>query len=154
MANPYETPGSDIATKDGGRAFTYVGFWPRVGASIVDSILMVIVLVPIMMLFFDGASVTAFTSGSIITQYILPAIAVILFWIYKSATPGKMVVSAVIVDATTGGQPSKGQLIGRYFGYYLSGIFIGLGFLWVAFDKKKQGWHDKMAGTVVIRYTD
>ena len=44
-----------------------------------------------------------------------------------------------------------GQLIGRYFGYLLSVIPFGLGLLWVAFDKKKQGWHDKMSGTIVVR---
>jgi len=44
-------------------------------------------------------------------------------------------------------------LIGRYFGYFLASIPLGLGLLWVAFDKRKQGWHDKLAGTVVIRET-
>ncbi len=43
------------------------------------------------------------------------------------------------------------QLIGRYLGYYVSIFALGVGFLWVAFDPRKQGWHDKMAGTVVIR---
>jgi len=62
-----------------------------------------------------------------------------------------MIVRAKIVDARTGGKPSTGQLIGRYFGYYLSMIPLFLGFIWVAFDKRKQGWHDKLAGTVVIR---
>jgi uncharacterized RDD family membrane protein YckC len=42
------------------------------------------------------------------------------------------------------------QYIIRYLGYYVSIFALGLGFLWVAWDDKKQGWHDKMAGTVVI----
>ena len=75
----------------------------------------------------------------------------ILFWIYKQATPGKMVVSARIVDAETGQTISVGQAIGRYFAYYLSALPMGLGVLWVAFDPKRQAWHDKLAGTVVIR---
>jgi uncharacterized RDD family membrane protein YckC len=70
---------------------------------------------------------------------------------YKSATPGKMVIGAKIVNARTGRQPSTGQLIGRYFAYYISLIPLGLGYLWVAWDPKKQGWHDKLAGTVVVR---
>ena len=74
-----------------------------------------------------------------------------LFWHYKSATPGKMVISAVVVDATTFGRPSLPQLIGRYVGYYVSAIPLMIGIIWVAFDKRKQGWHDKMANTVVIR---
>ncbi len=41
--------------------------------------------------------------------------------------------------------------MGRYLGYFASTIPLCLGFLWIAFDKRKQGWHDKLAGTVVIR---
>ncbi|MGZ8994756.1 MAG: RDD family protein, partial [Burkholderiaceae bacterium] len=44
-----------------------------------------------------------------------------------------------------------GQSIGRYFGYYVSTIPLLIGLIWVAFDSRKQGWHDKLAGTVVVR---
>jgi uncharacterized RDD family membrane protein YckC len=81
---------------------------------------------------------------------VFPAI-VILFWRYRGATPGKMVIGAVIVDAETGDLPTVKQSIGRYLGYILSSIPLGLGFLWVIFDDRKQAWHDKLAGTVVIR---
>lgn len=64
-----------------------------------------------------------------------------------------MIFSAKIVDAKTGGKPSKGQLVGRYFAYILSGLPLGLGFFWIAWDKRKQGWHDKLSGTVVIKPT-
>jgi len=84
-------------------------------------------------------------------SYVLPAIAIIAFWVYKSATPGKIAIRATIVDAKTGLQPSNGQLIGRYFAYYISTLPLCLGFLWIAWDPKKQGWHDKLAGTVVVR---
>jgi len=82
---------------------------------------------------------------------VLPAIAVIIFWMTKQATLGKMAISAIIVDADSGKAPGTGQLIGRYFAYYLSIIPFGLPFLWIAFDKRKRGWHDKAAGTVVVR---
>ena len=59
--------------------------------------------------------------------------------------------SAIIVDAKTFGRPSNRQLIGRYLGYYVSILPLGFGFLWIAFDKRKQAWHDKLAGTVVVR---
>ena len=62
-----------------------------------------------------------------------------------------MAVSAKIVDAKTGGKPSTKQCVVRYFAYILSFIPFGLGFLWVAFDSKKQSWHDKLAGTVVVK---
>jgi uncharacterized RDD family membrane protein YckC len=82
---------------------------------------------------------------------VLPPLAVIAFWIARQATPGKMVLRAKIVDAETGEPPSRMQAIGRYLGYYVSLFGLGLGFFWVGWDKRKQGWHDKLAGTVVIR---
>lgn len=87
----------------------------------------------------------------VIISYVLPAIAVILFWIYKSATPGKMALKLRIVDKNTGLKPSIKQFIIRYLGYYVSSIPLFLGIIWVGIDKRKQGWHDKMAGTVVIK---
>lgn len=62
-----------------------------------------------------------------------------------------MAVSAKIVDAATGQAPTTAQFVGRYFAYFVSLLPLGLGYLWVAFDGKKQGWHDKLAGTVVVR---
>ena len=78
---------------------------------------------------------------------------VITFWMVKQATPGKMAVSTRIVDADSGNAASAAQLIGRYFAYFAACIPLGLGILWVAFDRRKQGWHDKLAGTVVVRQT-
>ena len=80
----------------------------------------------------------------------LPAVATILFWKARQATPGKMALSLKIVDAQTGQPMSTGQAIGRYFAYFVSAIGLMLGYLWVAFDRRKQGWHDKLAGTVVV----
>ncbi len=62
-----------------------------------------------------------------------------------------MLVSAKIVDAKTGQPASTGQLIGRYFAYIVSTLPLMLGFIWIAFDPRKQGWHDKLAGTIVVR---
>ena len=81
----------------------------------------------------------------------LPAIAIVLFWIYRQATPGKIAIAARIVDAETGGKPSTRQLVIRYLGYYVSMLPLLAGIVWVAFDPRKQGWHDKLAGTVVVR---
>ena len=89
--------------------------------------------------------------ADLLLNWILPAIAVILFWIYRQATPGKMAIGAKIVDAKTLGKPAKGQLVIRYLGYYVSIIPLMLGILWVGFDARKQGWHDKIAGTLVVR---
>jgi uncharacterized RDD family membrane protein YckC len=133
----------------------YGGFWIRAGASVIDTLLMMLLLVPILYAFygkeyFFGASVPTGRMEDFL-NYVLPAGVVIIFWVYRSATPGKMVMSLTIVDAATGHRPSTGQFIGRYFAYYLSALPAGLGFLWVAWDARKQGWHDKLAGTLVVK---
>jgi uncharacterized RDD family membrane protein YckC len=133
----------------------YAGFWIRVGASLIDTLLLAIVTWPILTLIYgqsywaSEATVQGFWDA--LFSYILPAVAVIVFWVYKSATPGKMALKLKIVDANTGRKPSKGQLVGRYIGYYVSAILLCLGFIWVGIDKKKQGFHDKLAQTVVVR---
>ena len=133
----------------------YAGFWIRVGASLIDTILLMIVIFPVVTAIYGKGywSSESLSQGfwDVLFSYILPAVVVIVFWIYKSATPGKMATRLTIVDAETRGKPSTGQFIGRYLAYYLSAIPLCLGFIWVAFDKRKQGWHDKLAGTVVIR---
>jgi uncharacterized RDD family membrane protein YckC len=62
-----------------------------------------------------------------------------------------MLLSLRIVDASTGGKMSVGQAIGRYFAYIPSMLVIFLGFFWIGWDSRKQGWHDKLAGTLVVR---
>jgi uncharacterized RDD family membrane protein YckC len=135
----------------------YAGFWIRVGAAIIDSILLFIIIIPILYFIYGGevwlGEELFLGFWDLLFNYILPAIVVIVFWVYKSATPGKMLTGIVIVDANTGEKPSTGQFIGRYLGYYLSVIPLLLGIIWVVFDKRKQGWHDKLAGTVVIKNT-
>ena len=133
----------------------YVGFWARVLATLIDSVLIMASTLPPLLAIYGLAYLenNEAVSGlaDILISNILPMILVILFWTKKQATPGKMAVSARIVDAETGGKPSKKQCVGRYFAYILSAIPLGLGFLWVAFDAKKQSWHDKLAGTVVVK---
>jgi uncharacterized RDD family membrane protein YckC len=147
---------STVTTGGPGGEPEYVGFWARFIASAIDSFLVMLIVYPLMSLLFgwdeliDG---NVNPGASVFFELVLPAVAVIIFWIYRSATPGKMVMGAKIVDATTYGKPTNGQLIGRYFAYYVSMLPIFLGFIWVGFDKRKQGWHDKLAGTVVIRET-
>tara|TARA_R110000772_G_scaffold30532_13_gene75723 strand:- start:5503 stop:5970 length:468 start_codon:yes stop_codon:yes gene_type:complete len=133
----------------------YAGFWIRTAAALIDTFLMLIIVVPLLTIFYGDiywtGDVRVAGFWSFMFNYIFPAFVVIIFWIYKSATPGKMLLKLTIVDAQTGGKPSTGQFIGRYLGYYVSMIPFFLGIIWVGIDKRKQGWHDKLAGTVVIR---
>jgi uncharacterized RDD family membrane protein YckC len=83
-------------------------------------------------------------------QMLFVGIIVIIFWFCKNATPGKMLLNMEIVDARTGNKPSLFQWVLRYVGYLIAVLPMMLGFLWILWDKKRQGWHDKIAGTVVI----
>ncbi len=139
----------------------YVGFWARFAANFLDGILISIFVSPALIRIAYLLSRGEITSGWISEEacvaigicsglYILAVIILLVLWIKKQASIGKMAISTKIIDARTGGVPTKGQLIGRYFAYTLSFLPLGLGFLWIAFDSKKQGWHDKLAGTAVI----
>ena len=93
-----------------------------------------------------GAGLTCCSTGC------CPAVAVIVFWLYRAGharqDDHRCAHRRCAIPA---GPPSTGQLIGRYLGYYVSMIPLCLGLIWVAFDARKQGWHDKLAGTVVVR---
>ena len=136
--------------------YEYAGFWLRVAASLIDTVLVLLITVPLLLAVY-GVSPEGMTSSgfaaipNILISYVAPAIAVIAFWVARQATPGKMVFGARIVDAKTGNSLTVAQSIGRYLGYFVSTIPFGLGLIWVAFDPRKQGWHDKLAGTVVVR---
>lgn len=133
----------------------YAGFWVRVWASLIDTLLIVSIILPALIAIYGWQYLASseFISGvwDFILNWILPAIAVVVFWIYRSATPGKMIFKLKIVNAADGEKPSTKQFIGRYLAYYVSVLPLLAGIFWVAFDKKKQGWHDKLAKTVVVR---
>jgi uncharacterized RDD family membrane protein YckC len=134
---------------------TYAGFWIRVLASVIDTLLVAMLTFPILLAiygpeYFDSEELFA-GPADVLVSWVLPGIAIILFWIYRQATPGKMWLRCRIIDAASGQAPGRRQCIGRYLGYFVSTIPLGLGLLWVAFDPRKQGWHDKLAGTVVVR---
>lgn len=135
----------------------YAGFWLRFGAAIIDTILILVITFPLLIAIYGwdyfGTENTGWIAGpaDFLISWVLPAVATILFWMYRQATPGKMLLSVRIQDANTGAKLSLGQSVGRYLGYFVSTIPLGLGLIWVAFDKKKQGWHDKLAHTVVVK---
>jgi uncharacterized RDD family membrane protein YckC len=71
-------------------------------------------------------------------------------WSRGGQTVGFKVMHLRVVRAHDGGPLSGGQAIGRLFGYIVSAFVFYLGFIWILFDEKRQGWHDKLANTVVI----
>jgi uncharacterized RDD family membrane protein YckC len=69
----------------------------------------------------------------------------------RGQTLGKMVVGIRVVDAR-GEIPDLGRAALREIvGKWVSSLFLLLGFVWVLFDPRKQGWHDKIAGTYAVR---
>lgn len=132
----------------------YVGFWKRTGATLIDAILQMVLAIPLTMLLYgqlayNGKQVMG--KGDVFINVILPMVLSIFMWVKFGATPGKMAMSAKVVDATYGKPLSLGKSILRYFAYFVSIAPLGLGFLWIAFDGRKQGWHDKIANSVVVR---
>lgn len=132
----------------------YAGFWARFLAFLLDSLVQGLLLVPVLLLVFGPGilydrELMSSPLGYAV-NYGLPLLFVVLCWKYKSATPGKYMMGMSIVDARTGGHPPTGRLVLRYLGYYVSVLTCFLGFAWIAFDKRKQGLHDKIADTLVI----
>jgi uncharacterized RDD family membrane protein YckC len=73
----------------------------------------------------------------------------VLFWALIGATPGKQIMGLRVIR--TQGQPLGWvRAIVRYIGYFLSAIVLFIGFLWVFIDGRRQGWHDKLADTLVV----
>ena len=143
----------------------YVGFWARFVAFLVDSTVAGLVIGPVVVYLIGEIDPAAYNLGepdqlvellqrlstNLALNLLFMGTIFVLFWIFRNATPGKMIFRAVIVDARTLESPSVLQNVIRYLAYYLSLMPFGLGFLWIGFDSRKQGWHDKIAGTVVIR---
>ena len=75
----------------------------------------------------------------------------VYFWTSSGQTIGKMVMGLKVVHAESGELLDPGTAILRYVGYYASAIPLFLGFLWVLWDPKKEGFHDKIAKTRVVK---
>ena len=156
--NPYAPPVarvSDTAAALENDDFEYAGFWARFGAWFIDMLLLMVIIMPVMYAVYGQALMRVgykpLGAVDVLMNYVLPLAATVLFWRYKSATPGKLMLSLKVVDAKTLGSLSWGQIIGRYFAYLVAMIPLFFGFFWIGWDAHKQGFHDKLAGTYVIK---
>ena len=132
--------------------YEYAGFWIRLGASIIDNIIIMVALVPIGMLMgWNSMYSSEMTSTADWLWQILMAAFCVFCWVKFAGTPGKRLLRLKVLDERTGENVTVGQGIIRYIGYFPSTLVFFLGFIWIAFDSKKQGWHDKMARTVVVK---
>jgi uncharacterized RDD family membrane protein YckC len=146
----------------------FAGFWRRLVAYLIDSTIITIVffvlfMIAMMAFLFGSISVNSSkwladlmdptkASSLLIFTWIFYAAIMIAYFTYfhgtTGRTPGKMLLSLQVLSAD-GTFISFGIAFLRSVGYFISSIFY-LGYIWAAFDKKKQGWHDKIAGTIVI----
>lgn len=152
--DPWQVPAADLLPL--AESYEYIGFWQRVFAGVIDAIVTSLLMVPPMYALFGPVVLGTdpdYRPSVLYTVVSLagPAAIVFMFWIKKAATPGKMLINSKIIDATTGAKPSISQWIIRYFGYLVATLPLGFGLMAVGWDNRKQGWHDKMAKTLVVK---
>lgn len=154
---PGGQPGYPAPVAGPAPGLAYAGFGIRFLAYLVDSLILFVV-------FFVLAAVTGgfvrtspdtgetTLNGTAYGLAFVAGIAYMVgFWGARGQTPGMMALNLHIVRAQDGTPIDFGVAVIRYVGYVVSSIPFGLGLLWAAFDPRKQGWHDKIAGTLVIR---
>lgn len=155
----------------------YGGFWIRLVAYIIDSIIVTVlffILVFILSMVgivdyswiaeFEAAAQADVEPDPAVFMAMMQAMGIIYLlgflvaWLYEAlltgsamqATPGKMVFG-LRVTTVDGQQIGFGRATGRFFGKIVSGVILYVGFIMIAFTERKQGLHDMMASTVVVR---
>ena len=117
------------------------GFWRRVGAVVIDGLLLG--LVQLLVLRLLG------TAGYVF-EFVLQAGYFTYFEGSSGQTPGKRVASIRVADIETGEPIGYGRALGRYLFSLLSALIVYLGYLWMLWDREKQTWHDKVSRAVVV----
>lgn len=145
--------------------FRPAGFGIRLAAMLIDNLVLGIALAPIFMLIFEQQTMTEaqmqeilqtqgvmglFDPKELMIQQAIVLAITVFFWVKFAGTPGKRLLGLRVIDAKTGKHLTPIQAALRYVGYFLSAMPMCLGFFWVLWDEKNQGWHDKIAGTLVI----
>jgi uncharacterized RDD family membrane protein YckC len=146
------------------RAAGYGGFWIRVVAILIDAIAVGIVTGPVsviirVLLGIAGHAVAMPRPGVDAASLIITgSFSTLANWLYAAllessshqATLGKMALGLKVIDLA-GHRISFARATGRHFAKLLSGLLLFVGFIMVGFTRSKQGLHDMVAGTLVIR---
>ena len=157
--------GAPIFTPAVQTQFAYAGFWLRLVAYIIDAIILgfffgAFVILPLM----HGSIYVNGTSFPEIMRQMGPQFRTARFvsllgaWLYYAlfessawqATLGKKALGLEVTDLH-GKRISFGRATGRYFGKIISAMILMIGFIMIGFTKKKQGLHDMIAGTLVLK---
>jgi uncharacterized RDD family membrane protein YckC len=142
----------------------YGGFWNRTLAYLVDTLLLIgaaFGLASVTGIAFFTVTTREFHSATFnsVTFFVSPTLAGFLLWfVYfcglwalAGQTVGMAPFGLRVLRAADGKRIGPGRAIGRFFGLLLSFAVLAIGVIWVAADRNKQGWHDKLARTVVVR---
>jgi uncharacterized RDD family membrane protein YckC len=142
-----------------GGPMEYATFWTRFAAYFVDGIITGIVgaVIGLVIGVVMGAAGAKGSSGVILVQIVAGLAgfgvraAYFIYFIGKSGqTPGKQLCKIKVVNAD-GSPVTYGKATGRFFGYLLSSVICGVGFLMAAWDEEKRALHDRVCGTRVIK---
>ncbi|NCP13081.1 MAG: RDD family protein [Sphingomonadales bacterium] len=133
----------------------YAGFWVRFFAYLVDIIPLLILMLVVSMvmgepLMSDDPTASAFGIADLVNLFAGMAYFAGFESSSYQATPGKMAVGLIVVD-NTGRRLSFPRALGRYFAKIVSAMILLIGFIMVAFTARKQGLHDMIASTLVVR---
>ena len=128
--------------------FIHASFWQRLVAYIIDGAILSVLGSGITTLLFLIGMIPEFAS----------VLLIVVYWLYFASmesshyqsTIGKIALGLVVIDKS-GSPLTFKQATGRFFGKFISTIIFGIGFLMIAFTKKKQGLHDIMADCYVIQ---
>lgn len=130
------------------------GFWRRAAAFGVDALWLFCLVGSLSWVLFGSSRFIDWSDtaelGAWLLRDVLPAGVFIVGWWLFGATPGKVLLELRVVDVRTGGRSGLGRSVVRYIGYFLSALPLGLGFLWMLWDRHNQTLHDKLARTRVV----
>jgi uncharacterized RDD family membrane protein YckC len=138
------------------------GFWARLAAAIIDSLVLGVPLGILTSLVVDGGGVAVSSGygyqpdGPAWLNLVGTLIGIAYYGMLEGGatgqTLGKRVLGIRVVDTATGLPPiGVGRGIGRYFARILSAIPCALGYFWMLWDDRKQTWHDKIVRTYVVK---
>lgn len=141
----------------------YGGFWIRVLAAIIDAIVVGVVVLPLRIIFMGIPAISRRSVGPDVAFVFAGAFFIIAFqlfanWIYEAglesskyqATLGKMALGMQVTDLN-GQRISFGRATGRHFAKIISGMILLIGYIMVGLTERKQGLHDMLAGTLVVK---
>jgi uncharacterized RDD family membrane protein YckC len=145
------------------QAVTVIGFGRRLAAMLIDGLLIALLtFILVVAVAFLAVLAASFSQRDqpppvgrliVLCGALISVVYYVRYWSKSGQTVGKSMLGIKVVS-TDGSRVSTGKAVLRYIGYLVSGIVLSLGFLWVAYDRKRQGWHDKIAGTYVIDIDD